>query len=537
MLHTLSCALDGVSASTVSVSTFSASLFVVLWVVPLKTYTSDELALGEEGKVVFTVVPGTYTVTETHPGTNWSAPVYSKTEVTVAAGGSDSVTITNCYTAPQPQLGSITVEKVLDSDSDPHDISTFEITLTGPNDYSETQTVAAGSSVTFSGLAEGTYTVSETSPGEGWTVSYSEQEVEVGADDEYEFTVTVTNKYTAPVPEPETGSLKVSKIHDDGGDDYGTQAPTFKIGIEPTDMALTQLDGETWPKYVELGLGDSYTFTNLAPGYYRVFEEDIPDNWVWTNEDLDPVYVEAGETAEAYIYNIYIAPEPEPETGSLVVTKELDNSGDPYSGTQTFKIGIRRVEDVALTEVDEPQYVYLGIGQSHTFTGLMPGLYEVFEEDVPANWQWTNPEQLFVWVSAGEESTADPVLNKYTAPTPPPPPPPPASSLLTVYYREWGTNQDLRTPTTHSGYVGATQVATAPDIEGYELREGEPASYTHTFGASNTTYTFWYELVIEEEEPPLAPTGGISATMMYGIGVSLLGLGLATKKRGKRGRR
>ena|GEM_PF-6789626 len=427
MLHTLSCALDGVSASTVSVSTFSASLFVVLWVVPLKTYTSDELALGEEGKVVFTVVPGTYTVTETHPGTNWSAPVYSKTEVTVAAGGSDSVTITNCYTAPQPQLGSITVEKVLDSDSDPHDISTFEITLTGPNDYSETQTVAAGSSVTFSGLAEGTYTVSETSPGEGWTVSYSEQEVEVGADDEYEFTVTVTNKYTAPVPEP--------------------------------------------------------------------------------------------------------------ETGSLVVTKELDNSGDPYSGTQTFKIGIRRVEDVALTEVDEPQYVYLGIGQSHTFTGLMPGLYEVFEEDVPANWQWTNPEQLFVWVSAGEESTADPVLNKYTAPTPPPPPPPPASSLLTVYYREWGTNQDLRTPTTHSGYVGATQVVTAPDIEGYELREGEPASYTHTFGASNTTYTFWYELVIEEEEPPLAPTGGISATMMYGIGVSLLGLGLATKKRGKRGRR
>ncbi len=583
---------------------FSADLeFTVTLTDGVHNYSSDKLTVNNP-VTLDDVVPGTYTVTETLPVTNWGTPVIevdgvATNQLTVAAGGTYEVTITNSYDAPQSTLtvvhqvwdtdivlrtddpitkdvgdnatvyaddfsgydlkegeddsythtftatdythtfwyvesgsdpfGSITVNKEILEGSDEFDSGKlFSVTVTGP-DYNETKTVGAGYSVMFSGLWEGTFTVTEEHPGEGWANPvYTTQTVVIGEDNVYNYTVTITNFYKAP--DPELGSLKVIKLLDDDGDDYdGDQK--FKIYIRPASQTLAALDEETWPRWAELEIGDDFTFTNLEPGLYEVFEEDLPVNWAWTNPDgisYDEIYVEAG--ANPYpvrVYNKYTAP----ELGNITVVKLPDETSDRKTGDEKFKIGIRPA-DLAPSALDEswPRWAVLELGGDHNFDELEPGWYEIFEVDLPANWQQTNPEgrSYVVYVQAGNNDPVT-VYNKYTAPEPPPPPPP--TSTLTVYYKEWGTDDNVHAPTSHSGFVGSSQVVNAFEVEGYELREGQPASYTHEFSSGNATYTFWYETIIPDEPPPLAPTGGISATMMYGIGVSLLGLGLATKKR------
>ena len=262
-----------------------------------------------------------------------------------------------------------------------------------------------------------------------------------------------------------------------------------------------------------------------------MFEDpnELPDNWEWLVPEDVTVLVADGETADVDVFNKYTAPDP--DLGSLTITKKLSNNSDPYTGSRKFQIGIApALRPVSLNGDGDTQYISLEIDESRTLN-LPLGVYDVWEvtDGLPSNWKCeTGPETIEVAATHAEEHT---IYNTYTAPESPPPPPPPDTSLLTVYYKEWGTDDAVHAPTTHSGLVGSSQVVNAFTIEGYELREGTDASYAHVFTSGNATHTFWYEMVIEDDETPLAPTGGIPGTTMYGIGISLLGLGLATKKR------
>ena len=49
----------------------------------------------------------------------------------------------------------------------------FNITVTGPGGYNNSTTVSPGTPLVLTGLAVGTYTVVESSPGVGWTTTYT----------------------------------------------------------------------------------------------------------------------------------------------------------------------------------------------------------------------------------------------------------------------------------------------------------------------------------------------------------------------------
>lgn len=454
---------------------------------------------GEDKYVEFEVPPGSYSVTET-PVDGWFCAAARL--VNAAAGQVQIVRLPNHY------LYSLTVIKVVDQEAgtyDPNQEFTIEVTpvplnpTLAPQALGEppTASLKAGQSATFDGLRAGSYTVTEVTDGlpDGWECLTPEQTVVLGSGSATE-TCTVENKYTAP--DPELGRLKVTKELSPGSDPYEGEQ-TFKIGIAPVlQVSSVNGDEEDWPRYVYLGIDDSDTFTELPPGEYVVFEvvdveQGFPANWVCDSEPQF-VEVEAGETVECTIYNRYTAPVSQQYTLTLFYKR--------WDTKATIKDPISHTEN----KDEFREYPAPSISGYHLDTARSPS---------PFSFTFTKDDAHTFWYLPNET----------------PPPPPPDTSLLTVYYKEWGTDDAVHAPTTHSGYVGTSQVINAFAVEGYELREGTDASYTHKFTSGNATHTFWYEMIIPDEPPPLAGTGGISAPTMYGIGISLLGLGLATKKR------
>ncbi len=105
----------------------------------------------------------------------------------------DTNTITNdvCLSSSS-SFGSLTVTKEVYGSV--HDIilPDFEITVTWPHNFSVTQTIEAGNSITWEGMAPGTYTVSEGELSEEWNVSgIGEYNVQLGE----ETKVTITNSW------------------------------------------------------------------------------------------------------------------------------------------------------------------------------------------------------------------------------------------------------------------------------------------------------------------------------------------------------
>ena len=100
--------------------------------------------------------------------------------------------------------GSLTVTKnVLGNVSD-DEPSSFLITLSGPNDFSDEQLIEAGGSYTWSNLFDGKYTVSEAPLGELWSVE-GHGEYDVLSNEETD--VLLVNTFTPEGEElPETGS-------------------------------------------------------------------------------------------------------------------------------------------------------------------------------------------------------------------------------------------------------------------------------------------------------------------------------------------
>jgi hypothetical protein len=114
----------------------------------------------------------------------------------------DSNTITNdaCQSAGSLRVTKTVVGEVTDTEQ-----TSFMITVTGPNDYSDQQTIESGSSYTWTNLEVGLYTVSEEALGLEWSVDGTgEYEVVVGEETD----VTVTNTFTASEDEelPQTGA-------------------------------------------------------------------------------------------------------------------------------------------------------------------------------------------------------------------------------------------------------------------------------------------------------------------------------------------
>ncbi len=201
---------------------------------------TESFTLKDNESKLFYVARGTrWTVTENAPtsieGHDWTTQVQvtgagidpdhgddpATVSGTMPKGGRVALNYTNTlnYT---PTTGTLAVAKFVDGDTSQATAEGFQFTLTGPVGTGASQIFSLGDHNTqrFTGLAPGTYTITEIQPGPGWTASYIVTGSERIGGDRNEAPATgyvavveikagrttavaFTNHYTAPDPVPE----------------------------------------------------------------------------------------------------------------------------------------------------------------------------------------------------------------------------------------------------------------------------------------------------------------------------------------------
>lgn len=186
--------------------------------------------------------------------------------------------------------GSLKVSKVVEGNTGDMTLPNFEITVTGPNNFIDTQTIASGSAYTWPALVSGTYTVTENALGQGWSISGTgEYVVEMGEMTE----VTITNTYTTDVASS-FGKLTVTKIV--VGDIGGLTLPNFTITLSGPGGFVSS-KGFTD--------GESYTWEDLVPGEYTIAESRTGLSSKWAVSGEGSVTVVSNVTVSKTVTNTY----------------------------------------------------------------------------------------------------------------------------------------------------------------------------------------------------------------------------------------
>jgi hypothetical protein len=236
--------------------------------------------------------PGTYTVTETSPGPNWT--VSGTGGVAVSSGGTGTATVTNTY-----KPGSLVITKaVIGAGTQTKD---FVVTVVGPSyptpGTSHTFHLVGGvisAPWVLSNLIPGSYTVSEASPGPGWTASGGGGVTvnSAGA------STTITNTYAQPSTLLTMSSSVTGNILPVGGGDVILTIVETNTGatplVGPSSSPPTPLPPSP---YVALNGGSFVTpspmiLTNVSVAPNVVFSRNagapgsnimgIGEIWTWT---------------------------------------------------------------------------------------------------------------------------------------------------------------------------------------------------------------------------------------------------------------
>ena len=302
------------------------------------------------------LVPGLYTVTEVDagvPGLAWSATGVG--DVTVVGGSGAEVTITNNYTIPSPEVGTLIISKAIFGAEEKALNKTFVFDVTGSNGYTNTVTVTGAGSAVLTDLEPAVYTVTERNAdieGYTWSVSVSgEGNVTVGGTAE----VTVTNSYT----ELPKGSLTVNKTVIGGGAEAENKVYAFNV-TGPNGYSNT---------VTVTGTG-SVIITDLEPGTYTVTEvregTEI-EGYTLSITGGGTAAVGYGTASDVNVTNNYT----ENPKGSLRITKTVTGNTEAAEG-KVFIFDIAGPEGYTDT-------VTAAAGGSVTVSDLKPGTYTVTE--------------------------------------------------------------------------------------------------------------------------------------------------------------
>jgi hypothetical protein len=283
--------------------------------------TDNCVELGDGGSHTWEgLIPGAYTITEPGLGAGWTANV--PLDVQVPAGGSASASVRNTLTPPAPPVGALKVTKVVNwSGVTPDSEQTFEICITGPSYPGGSEEGACqvadydGAELLWEGLTPGTYVLSETSPGEKWTVDYNsatdkpetaDVEVVVSANDTAEATVTNTR-----VPESPPTAVSLDYWNAMGGiesvtHEWKTAFEKDLVGFRlyrsgAAQRALAQLVAQIPAQ----GAGIyTYTDAGLAPGTYYYWLVEVLASGEGTV--FGPKEVRVGLGDQATRYRLYV---------------------------------------------------------------------------------------------------------------------------------------------------------------------------------------------------------------------------------------
>ncbi|MEQ8676682.1 MAG: right-handed parallel beta-helix repeat-containing protein [Aggregatilineales bacterium] len=256
------------------------------------------------GSVSFDVAPGEYSVYEYDPGDEWT--VAGQRPVTVSAGETESVTITNTHDEPEPENGRIVVTKIVNDAPDNFDGS-FTICVSG-GDLAQPLCYAVGATggqLSWD-LPAGSYLITENYPGANWEVHGNEHPVDL-AEGETE-THTITNIYNAPPPPVEqVGTIRVTKNVVTPPAEHGDFTICISNAVFPA--------GQDQPAcYNVHNNGDQVSWNVVIPQNQNSVSVVISENPPGANWSVDgsgaSVTVRPNETTYHTITNTYNAPPP-----------------------------------------------------------------------------------------------------------------------------------------------------------------------------------------------------------------------------------
>ncbi len=330
------------------------------------------------------VIPGAYVVSESDPGAQW-AVTGSGVTTAVPAGGTGSTTITNTRLA-----GGLVVSKTVNWNGvTPDPAQTFEVCVTGPAGVTvdpQCQLLSAdnGFTVSWPALDPGDYGVTESPPGNEWTVSPDTGQVQVTVAEGETARADFTNAR-------KLGSLVVTKAADwNGITPSGEQ--TFRICITGPSFPSPSVDNGGCQDVTFSGDGESdLSWGSLIPGDYTVSEVNPGSSWEVDVPDV-PVTVDetGGQAGPVSVSNTR-------RLGALSIEKIVNWQGIPAGPGQEFEICIAGPSYPTGTEVGAclPTRTFTGDGsETLQWTDLQPGSYVVAEVDPGAQWTVSGSPQV-----------------------------------------------------------------------------------------------------------------------------------------------
>jgi hypothetical protein len=305
------------------------------------------------------LLPGSYSVTETNPGSQWHVVIADSPVTIQPYGATETVSVANTRTR-----GSLTVTKVVKWNGvTPDPNQTFDICITGPS-YTTPNCQSApytGGALNWFDLLPGAYTVTERDAGPLWTtvVQGSPAAVVAGGP-------TAT---AAVVNTRKLGSLEVAKVVNwNGAPEDAGQFFAICIAGPSYPAGDCQTAGSR---------GAVLRWTNLIPGPYIVSETDPGSHWLVTVPAAPVIVPGDGSGAKAAVTNTH-------KRGKVVVWKTVDWNGSPPNPAQSFEI--------CLTGPSHPAGNCLPIGYSGGqlwWYDLIPGDYTVTETALGSQWTTT----------------------------------------------------------------------------------------------------------------------------------------------------
>ncbi len=308
-----------------------------------------EVSITGSGSATISDLPfGTYKVEEIGgemEGYIHNVSISNNGQAVLSSGSlSQTVTVTNTYTKPSPETGSLTIRKEV---SGSNEAGTKEYKFKVTNADGETPsferevTITGNGSATISDLPFGTYKVEEIGgeiEGYNHSVTISNNGQAVLSSGSLSQTITVTNTYTKP--SPETGSLTIRK-EISGAKEAETKEYKFKV--TNADSGTPSFDRE-----VSITGSGSATISDLPFGTYKVeeiggeIEGYILD--VSVSKNGEAVLSAESSAQTITVRNTYN----QPETGNLLIRKTVTGSAGETQKDFTFTINLTDAEGNAL---------------------------------------------------------------------------------------------------------------------------------------------------------------------------------------------
>ncbi|MGA2477079.1 MAG: SdrD B-like domain-containing protein, partial [Terriglobia bacterium] len=298
------------------------------------------------------------------------------------------------YNFAEYQTSSLSGIKYIDSNGNDVDnsepgLAGVTITLSGTNGMGnsvlQTTTTAADGSYSFTGLAPGLYTLTETPP-----AGYVTEGANVGtlggtSGNAVVSGITLTSGQSGSgynFAEYQTTSLSGIKYIDSNGNDVDNSEPGL-AGVTIT-LSGTNGMGNSVLQTTTTAANGSYSFTGLAPGLYTLTETP-PAGYVTEganvgtlggtsgNAVVSGITLTSGQSGSGYNFAEY-------QTSSLSGIKYIDSNGNDADNSEPGLAGVT----ITLSGTNGMgnsvlQTTTTAANGSYSFTGLAPGVYTLTE--------------------------------------------------------------------------------------------------------------------------------------------------------------